>query len=47
MTKVADTSLRAPVTPKLADVDAERVRREHEAKIIELQGLVRKLIEAS
>lgn len=33
----------APVTPKLKDADAERVRREHEAKIVELQTFVRKI----
>ena len=31
-------SLRAPVTPMLNDLNAERVRREHELKILELQG---------
>lgn len=47
MARVPDTSLRTPLTPKLADPDAERVRREHEEKIKELQDFVRKLVEAS
>lgn len=31
--------LSAPITPRLADVDVERMRREHDLKIVELQGL--------
>lgn len=45
--KVPANILKAPVTPKLDDVDAERVRRAHEAAIKELQDQVRKLIEAA
>lgn len=37
--RVSSTALRAPITGRLLDVDAERVRREHEAKILELQRL--------
>ncbi len=38
MSRVESTSRRAPSTPKLADVNSERVRREHDAKIVELQN---------
>lgn len=31
--------LKPPSTPRLADPDAERVRRAHEERIIELQGV--------
>lgn len=41
--KIGTHQLKRPVTPKLADPDAERVRIEHDAKIRELQDLVRKL----
>lgn len=41
--KIATNQLKAPVTPKLRDPDAERVRREHEDKIRELQDLVRQI----
>ena len=47
MAKVPANSLRRPSTPKLSDANAERVRLEHEAKINELQDLVRALIEAN
>jgi hypothetical protein len=47
MSKVPDNQLRAPVTPKLADVDAERTRLEFVAKIVELQNMLRKHIEGS
>lgn len=47
LVKVPDNILKAPITPKLADIDAERVRRAHEAAIKELQEQVRKLIEAA
>jgi hypothetical protein len=40
--KLATNQLRPPATPKLKG-DAERVRAEHEAKIRELQDLVRQL----
>lgn len=33
------TKLSAPITPRLPDIDSERVRREHDAKITELQKL--------
>lgn len=32
-------SLRAPITARLADADAERVRRNHEERIAEIQAL--------
>lgn len=41
--KIASNQLKPPVTPRLKDADAERVRREHEDKIRELQDLVRQL----
>lgn len=41
--KIAKGQLRPPVTPKLKDEGAERVRLEHEAKIRELQDLVRQI----
>jgi hypothetical protein len=40
--KLAKNQLTPPATPKLTG-DAERVRLEHEAKIKELQDLVRQL----
>ena len=41
--KIAANQLKPPVTPKLKEENAERVRREHEDKIRELQDLVRQL----
>ena len=40
---IANGQLVRPTTPKLQDVDAERVRLEHERKIAELQDIVRQL----
>lgn len=40
---IANGQLVKPVTPKLDDVNAERVRLEHERKIAELQDIVRQL----
>ncbi len=41
--KIAKGQLAPPVTPKLKDPDAERMRLELTAKIVELQTLVRQL----
>jgi uncharacterized membrane protein len=46
MSVYGTNSLRRPSTPKLIDQDSERVRREHEANIIELQDLLRAAIKA-
>jgi len=40
---IASGQLARPTRPKLKDVDAERALRELEAKIVELQDLVRQL----
>lgn len=40
---IASGQLVRPTTPKLKDVDSERVRLEHERKIAELQDIVRQL----
>jgi len=32
------SKLSAPITPRLDDADAERVRREHEQKLVEVQS---------
>lgn len=40
---IAIGQLAAPSTPKLKDNDVERMRIEFERKIVELQGIVRKL----
>lgn len=41
--KIASNQLKRPVTPKLKDPEAERVRLELTAKIVELQDLVRQI----
>jgi len=41
--KLGDNELRPPVRPKLKDPDAERVAKEFEDKIRELQGVVRRI----
>lgn len=40
---IAKGQLVAPSTPKLVDINSERVRIEHEQKIAELQAIVRQL----
>ena len=37
MAQLTASKLSAPVTPRLADDGAERVRREHDQKIVEIQ----------
>ena len=41
--KIASNALKRPVVPKLKDPDADRAVRELEAKVIELQDLVRQI----